>query len=286
MAQLRPLVAADAPAVFDLQVMTFDALDAQLGRPRSGPPPDPEPGRLRVRHLAGTDPDGAWLAVDDDGTPVGAALALLREGLWGLSLLVVHPAHQSEGIGSALLDRTLAYANGARGGLILGSEDARALRVYHRAGFALRPCLDAAGPIRRRPPASPAVREVRWPQDRELVDAAGRAVRGAGHAGEIPVLLAGGIEVLVHEAGGFAAHAGGRLRVLAAHDPAVATELLETVLARTTAEEAEVDFIDAGQPWAFDVVLEAGLRLRPGGATCVRGEVGPLRPYLPSGAYL
>jgi hypothetical protein len=26
--------------------------------------------------------------------------------------------------------------------------------------------------------------------------------------------------------------------------------------------------------------------LRPGGATCVRGEVGPMRPYVPSGAYL
>jgi hypothetical protein len=129
------------------------------------------------------------------------------------------------------------------------------------------------------------VRPLRWPQDRELLDAVGRAVRGASHAREIPVYLASGIEVLVHEGGGYAAFKDGRVRVLAAHEPAVATELLQTVLARS-GEEAEVQFLDAQQDWAFDVVLEAGLRLRPAGATCVRGEVGPLRPYVPSGAYL
>jgi len=36
----------------------------------------------------------------------------------------------------------------------------------------------------------------------------------------------------------------------------------------------------------MDVVLEAGLQLRPSGGTFVRGDVGPMRPYLPSGAYL
>ena len=285
MAQLRPLTADDAEAAFDLQVVTFGVLDAQLGLPPTPPPADRTPGVRRVRHLVETDPGGAWAATGDDGSLVGAALALEREGIWGLSLLVVHPDEQSSGIGSALLQRTLEYADGARGGLILGSEDPRALRVYHRAGFTLRPAMDASGPIRRRPDASSAVRPLRWPQDRELVDAAGRAVRGASHAREIPVYLAGGIEVLVHEGGGYAAYHDGRLRLLAAHEPAVATELLETVLARS-GDEAEVQFLDAQQDWAFDVVLEAGLRLRPAGATCVRGEVGPLRPYIPSGAYL
>jgi hypothetical protein len=33
-------------------------------------------------------------------------------------------------------------------------------------------------------------------------------------------------------------------------------------------------------------VLDAGLVLKPGGAVFVRGDVGPLTPYLPSGAYL
>ena len=33
-------------------------------------------------------------------------------------------------------------------------------------------------------------------------------------------------------------------------------------------------------------VLDAGLSLNPEGPIFVRGEVGPLAPYLPSGAYL
>ncbi len=47
-----------------------------------------------------------------------------------------------------------------------------------------------------------------------------------------------------------------------------------------------MDFLDARQGWAMDVVLTAGLELVVGGAVCVRGELGPLRPYLPNGAYL
>src|SRR5438094_800614 len=83
------------------------------------------------------------LAEDDDGTCVGAALALVREGIWGLSLLVVAPGHQSNGTGRALLDAALRHAEGARGAIILASEDFRALRVYAGAGFDLRPALDA-----------------------------------------------------------------------------------------------------------------------------------------------
>jgi hypothetical protein len=33
-------------------------------------------------------------------------------------------------------------------------------------------------------------------------------------------------------------------------------------------------------------VLDAGLSLTNDGAVFVRGDVGPFRPYLPSGAYL
>jgi hypothetical protein len=50
--------------------------------------------------------------------------------------------------------------------------------------------------------------------------------------------------------------------------------------------KTSVDFLDAQQDWAIDVVLEAGLKLVPAGAICVRGDVGPMRPYIPSGAYL
>ena len=48
----------------------------------------------------------------------------------------------------------------------------------------------------------------------------------------------------------------------------------------------DFDFIAAGQDWAVDVALSAGLALSPNGAIFVRGELGPLAPYLPNGAYL
>src|SRR3712207_3542342 len=97
---IRTLVPDDAPAVLDVMVAAFDDLAIRSGE-GPPPPPHPAPGHLRIRHLAGTDPGGAWLA-EDDGQVVGAALALLREGLWGLSLLVVRPAVQSRGTGRAL----------------------------------------------------------------------------------------------------------------------------------------------------------------------------------------
>ena len=36
----------------------------------------------------------------------------------------------------------------------------------------------------------------------------------------------------------------------------------------------------------METVLDAGLALRPSGAIMARGAIGPLAPYLPSGAYL
>ena len=102
-----------------------------------------------MRRVLATDPGGCWVTEDAAGL-TGAVLALLREGLWGLSLLVVRPDLQSTGIGSALLARALEYGAGARGGVILASPDARALRAYARAGFELHPTVVRHGQAARR----------------------------------------------------------------------------------------------------------------------------------------
>ncbi len=266
---LRPLTHADADAVADL-------MDAAWGvRDRSWP-------IARARHLATTDPDGAW-AIEDDGTVVGATLAIVREDLWGLSLLIVRADVQSQGHGRTLMAAATAYGSHCQAGIILSSEDARALRAYWRAGYTLRPCFDAGGPVTNRPRPASGVREARWPADRELVDTASRAARGAAHGQDIDFMLGHGRRLLVHDGGGFAVYFQERLMLLAATDDRVATELLETVLSDT---EPSVEFLDAQQDWAIDLVLKAGMTLKPGGATCVRGAVGPMRPYIPSGAYL
>ena len=280
----------DVPAVVDLQYRTFTDLDRRMrpghDEPAGGGPADAWRAEARVRHLIATDPGGAWVA-EEEGEVRAAALALVREGIWGLSLLVVSPAHQSGGLGRSLLENTLAYGADAAGGLIIASEDARAIRAYSRAGFDLRPVMDARGRVVRRPPAEPGVRAPRWPDDLDLIDAVGRFVRGAGHGPDVPAWLEIGARVYVHDDGGFAVRAGGETKIVAAREPEVAAALLRQVLHDVPeGVAADVSFLAAGQQWAVETVLEAGLSLVPSGAIMARGEVGPLAPYLPSGAYL
>jgi len=51
------------------------------------------------------------------------------------------------------------------------------------------------------------------------------------------------------------------------------------------AADQPVRWITAGQDWAVSVVLGAGLGLTGHGALCVRGDPGPLAPYLPSAPF-
>ena len=121
--ELRPMGEPDVAAVHEVarprSPRWTGAAGARRGRParRLGAP--------RIRRLIATDPGGAWVAETPDGALAGAALALVREGLWGLSLLVVDPGRQSAGVGRALLDRALAYGDTARAA---GSSSPRRIR--------------------------------------------------------------------------------------------------------------------------------------------------------------
>ncbi|HEU4659003.1 MAG TPA: GNAT family N-acetyltransferase [Capillimicrobium sp.] len=241
----------------------------------------------RIAHLLGTDPGGAWTAVDADGAVAGGALALVRDGVWGLSLLIVREDVRSGGVGRRLLEAALTHADGARGGIILSSTDPRAMRRYARAGFALRPCVAACGIVARdrlRPPDG--VREGSLDDVPETV-AASRHVRGARHDVDLPTMLSHPRRrLLVHEHG-FAVHQEGSPQLLAATGEAAARELLWACFAASRpGATVTAEFVTAGQDWAIEVALEAGLALSPDGPVFVRGDVGPMAPYLPSGAYL
>ena len=273
---------ADVGAVHDLTVTAFEDLARRLGEPVP-PRPPVTAAHLRIRHLLGTDPGGCWVA--GDGAPAGAALALVREGIWGLSLLIVRPGRQPAGVGRALLERALAHRDGARGGIILASPDPRALRAYARAGFALHPTLRATGSPRGMD-ADPAVRPFAT-ADHGMAAAVDRAVRGAAHGADLDALAASGCELLAYPGRGYAAHRGGALKLLAAADDEAAAALLRTVLARVPPDgAAEVEWITSAQQWAVGVALDARLELQPHSAVCLRGDVGPFSPYLPGGAYL
>src|SRR4051794_25864545 len=80
-----------------------------------------ERGVRRVAHLQRTDPGGAWVA-EAGGAIIGMAIALVREGIWGLSLFAVARDHQSRGIGREPVEAALRHRAGPRGDPLLPSE--------------------------------------------------------------------------------------------------------------------------------------------------------------------
>src|SRR5207249_5808138 len=104
---------------------------------------------------------------------------------------------QGAGIGARLLEPALAYGESARGGIILSTEDPRAIRLYALAGFELHPQMEAHGRVRRAALSADGPVREGGPADLELAAAVGRAVRGASHGPDLEALLAAGARMLV-----------------------------------------------------------------------------------------
>jgi GNAT superfamily N-acetyltransferase len=242
----------------------------------------------RIRHLAETDPGGAWVA-ERDGAVAGVALALVREGVWGFSLFGVAEDLQGRGIGRALLQRCWTYGDdaGARARLILSTERPAAMRSYARTGLSLRPCV-AAGGIADLTRAPDLGRVTDAGEDGiAIADAIGREVRGAGHGRDLPVALAHGGRLLVCEDRAFVLMRDGNVTLLAAREPSCAALVLWAgLVAAGPGASVQIDFLTAGQDWALPVILDAGLQLSPDGPMFAGGTLGPMTPYVPSGAYL
>jgi GNAT superfamily N-acetyltransferase len=241
----------------------------------------------RIAHLQRTDPGGAWVA-EAGGEIVGIALALVREGIWGLSLFAVAEEHRGHGIGRDLLDAAFALGAGARGHLILSTEHPAAMRRYARLGLDLRPCVAVAGTVdRARLPASDGVVDA-GPEGIPVADAIGRAVRGAGHGIDLAMVLEEGVSrLLLFEDRAFAWIRRERIMLVAGLDDDAATRVLNGALVATPpGATVSIDFLTAGQDWAVRACLDAGLVLSPDGPFFTGGDLGPLRPYVPSGAYL
>ena len=288
---VRPMTLADIEATLRVQVDAFTDLDRRLG---AEPPPitdvQRQRGRLRHEHFVTHDPGGSFVATVDDQV-IGCAMALRREGLWGLSLLVVDPAAQSGGAGRALLDASLTYAEGCDRAVILSSTDARAMRAYATSGFDLFPQVSASGKpvLDARPDRDRDVRDG-GPEDRPFIDAVDRAVRGAGRGPDHAVIGAIGATLFVLDDShgrGYAYVRDGEVYLLAATDDATAAALLWRCFEFASEKDLKVtvEFITGEQQWAIKACFAARLKVTPGGPVFWRGTTPP-RAYLPSGAFL
>jgi ribosomal protein S18 acetylase RimI-like enzyme len=245
--------------------------------------------RGRVEHAARTDPDGCFVALGPAGRVDGVAVATRRDGLWGLTLLAVDPRIQERGLGGCLLERALAYARDGEARMVLASHDPRAQHLYARAGFTPRPTVAARGLVARR--ALAPARRVRAGRaaDLELCGDVDRRVRGFARPADLAFLMRSGSRLWIVDdpAGrGYALGQPERLSTLCATDEATAVELLARVLARSHGGDFEVGWLTERQRWAFPLLFAAGLDVVPWGPIWTAGDVGPLVPYVPSGALL
>lgn len=241
---LRPMTLDDADGVPALAEAAF----ADLARRRASADPDvpwPSPIPGRWPHLLATDPDGCWVAEDSEGL-AGVSAGLRRGAVWGLSMLAVRVGVQSRGIGRALLERALATVEGAEAGLIVASDDPRAIRRYALAGFALRPTLSAAGtPDPRWLPDSPGTR-MGGEADLDLTEALDLRVRGAARGADLATVLGAGGRLVVADGPrrGYAVLRESSLFTLAADDEPTAVALLARAL-REIGGPARVNWLDA-----------------------------------------
>jgi GNAT superfamily N-acetyltransferase len=288
---VRRMTEADIESAARVQAASFGDLSK-----REGEPPreltDEVWQRLvtRHQHFVTHDPAGCWVAVDGE-TTVGCALALKRETLWGLSLLVVDPTVQSAGTGRRLLDAALTSAEGCDRAIILSSKDPRAMRSYATSGFALHPQVEANGePSRDSLPASHHRVRAGSVADAAWADEVDRAVRGAPR-GPDHVRLASQVEMFITDdvdGRGYAYVRGdGSVIAIAATDDDTATALLWRCFAHAIdlGVPIAVEHLNAAQQWAIATCYRARLKVAPSGPVFWRGRTPPLA-YLPSGAYL
>ncbi|MDP3711738.1 MAG: GNAT family N-acetyltransferase [Mycobacteriales bacterium] len=283
---IRPMTADDVEGARLVTVAALQDLDRRIGEPVAEVTEHAVANaRRRIGHLQATDPDSSWVAVDDDRV-VACALALVRDGTWFLSLLMVEPSQQGTGLGRQLLDRSLTTATDRS--WITSTVDPAALRRYRRAGFDLVPAYVGRGPVDRALlPATPGVRVGSFDDDRDLVEDVLVAQRGARSGTDLDVLQGNGWQLLVVD------DAAGRGFAVVRHGGPVwvggtTTDAARQVLIASVAEagdEVEVDWLSADQQWAIDACLDLRLGLHGGASICLRGRPGPMTAYLPSGAF-
>jgi len=226
---------------------------------------------------------------------IAATLPLLRaEGLHVSTRRIAECAGVAEGTlfrvfpdKAALLAAALAHGRACTRAMLSASSDAKAVRIYHQAGFALHSQMYLTGRVDRA--AIPVVEKVRdgGPGDVDLMDSVDRATRGAGHGPDHELMLRTW-RLLVSDTSTGSGYAyldeRGRLGLLAAGNRRTAVRLLWAALAEGP-EEMSVPHVTGPNQWVLDVGFDTRLTLHQEGYLGLRG-MKPPSPYVHNGALL
>ena len=290
---IRPMTPDDVPEAERVSDEGFFELDTRRRR-ISGPAPErrSDPHRAvwieRTLHLVGTDPGGCWVAEDETGM-VGMATSYRRETLWCLATYAVLPGRQGQGIGKPLLAAALDHGRACTRGMLSSSSDAKAVRVYHQAGFDLHPQMYLTGTLDRS--TLPVVEKVREGSAvRHRPDGLPRPRRPRRRARPRPradAADAGGCSSPTRRTGSGYAYLNerGQLALLAASNRRTATRLLWAALADGPERGDASPTSPGANQWVLDVGFAARLELHQEGYLGLRG-MKPPSPYVHNGALL
>ena len=290
---VRPMRTGDIVDAEILSGAAFHALDVAT-KAADRPVPEPRSNanratwRDRCAHLLAHDAPGCWVAEDDTGL-VGVATSLRRETMWMLSTYAVRADAQGKGVGARLLEAALTYSQGCVRGMIDSSQDPRALRRYHSAGFTIYPHMLVHGLVDRS--RIPVVEHVRDGSlgDIDLMNSADRLVRDAAHLVDHEFMAAEFALRVVDDSTGsgyaYVQPTGGPY-LLAATNRRTASRLLwDALAAAPVGQTVAVDRLTGEQDWAIDVAMEAGLSIHRRGYAALR-FMKPPAPYIPSAHFL
>jgi GNAT superfamily N-acetyltransferase len=286
--RIRPMTMDDLEAAERISDEAFYELDVATFPPSSPRPERRTPERsaawiARTARFLETDPGGSWAAEDGSGI-VGFASGARREKVWCLATFAVQPGRQGAGIGTPLLEAAIEHGRDCPRWMLAASDDARALRRYHRAGFTLHPQMVLTGTVDRS--ALPAVSGVRdgTLEDREWMEDLDRELRGGSHGPDQDSLAESGSLVVTADRSGYAYASPDHLSLLAAQDLTAARTLLWECLARS-GDRFEMGHVTSVNGWAVEIGLDARLALATSGFLGLRG-MDPPAPYVHHGALL
>jgi GNAT superfamily N-acetyltransferase len=286
--RIRPMTTADVVAAERVTAVGFHELDTRMFR-RSWPDPQLRPPERsaawvrRTQHLVGTDPAGCWVAERDEEL-LGVVVSFVREKMWLLASYAVVPGAQGLGLGRALLAPALEHGRGCLRAMVNASNDPKAVRRYHEAGFRLHPQMFLRGtPDRSTIPVVDKVREG-GPTDIDLMDSVDRRTRGAAHGADHQLLIEQ-LRLVVSDtsSGQGYAYVDDGVALLAATDRRTAARLMWEAIA--SSDNLLIGHITPENDWALEVGLAARLELDQAGYLALR-RMRPPKPYLPHGALM